>query len=84
MTYSPTSPLAARLRALRKAIDKGKPMRLQTVSERMHNLLFRFNGTASPAILPARRAILSILQSVRPTTLRDDVEAYTHFKTVRR
>jgi hypothetical protein len=54
--------------------------RQQTETEAMHNLLFKYNGTASPAIHPARRAILSILQTVRPTLGRDDQECYAHFR----
>lgn len=33
MTYSPTSPLPARLRALREAIDKGKPMQQSIIDQ---------------------------------------------------
>jgi hypothetical protein len=48
----------------------------------MHNHLWRFNGTATPAIRPARRALLSILQTKRDTTGLDDRLLWDHFYCV--
>ncbi len=56
-------------------------MRHQTPAEAMHNLLHKYNGTASAGIQPARRCILSILQSKRATTGLDDSAVYAHLRT---
>lgn len=55
-------------------------MRSQTQREQMHNLLFRHNGTATPGIAPARRVILALIQTLRPTLCRDDVATWNHFR----
>lgn len=49
MTYSPTHPLAARLRALRDAIDKGTPMPSPTTREVWSALPY----AARRALIPA-------------------------------
>lgn len=52
-----------------------------TSQESMRNHLHRYNGTSMPGIAPKRLAILSIIQSIRPTTVIDDRKTYEHFRS---
>lgn len=60
--------------------EYGRKGRAMTDQESMRNLVHRHNGTSMPGIAPRRLAILSILQSVRPTTFADDQKTYEHFR----
>lgn len=60
MTYSPTSPLAARLRALREAVDKGKPMPTPPPAIRLPPALNNSDRSALTLALYRADAIASV------------------------